>query len=118
MLLGEHNTETKLESATFKTRAKLYGYHKHWSYRLEEDKGSLIYDMALLELAERVDWARYPHIRPVCLPLAGDIDYDGEVATLVGWGSNLIYYETLQDRLVKGVPSESFSQSLQKLDIR
>ena len=116
-MLGEHNTVTKLETTTLKTTAKLYRYHKHYSYHLDEEDGILIYDLALLELSEAVDWARYPHIRPVCLPEEGDMDYDGELGTLVGWGTDLMHYEVIIKTLIKGVPTGRVSKSLQKLDV-
>ena len=116
-IVGEHNTGTRLETTTFKTTAKLYRYQKHYGY--EVDKTShLVYDFALLELTEPVDWARYPHIRPVCLPGDEERDYNGEVATVVGWGNNLVYYERYRNNLVKGEPTQSGSKSLQKLDMR
>eukprot|EP00092_Neocalanus_flemingeri_P107358 GFUD01137800.1.p1 GENE.GFUD01137800.1~~GFUD01137800.1.p1 ORF type:complete len:395 (-),score=97.10 GFUD01137800.1:165-1349(-) len=116
--LGEHNTRTSQETTTFKTTARPYRYQKHWSYKLDRKKGNLVYDFALLELTEPVDWARYPHIRPVCLPGEEERDYSGEFATLVGWGSTLVNYEVLRNSLVKGVPSRNLSNSLQKLEVR
>ena len=118
MIKGEHNTGTKQETTTFKTTAKLYRYQKHWSYDVDRKKGHLIYDFALLELTVPVDWATYPHIRPVCLPGEEDMDYNGEMGTVVGWGNDFVYYEMLKNNFVKGVPSQSVSSSLKKLDVR
>ena len=118
VLVGEHDTSQREESITYKTTAKPYSYHKHWAYNLDRANGHLDYDVALLELVHPVAWDLYPHIRPVCLPGSQGRDYRGEVATLVGWGNNDVYYKVLENDFVKGFPTQSVSNTLQKLDVR
>ena len=117
-ILGEHNTKTRLESEAFRTRTRPFRYQPHYSYEYNRKRGILFYDFALLELEERVDWSKYPHIRPICLPDQGMRDFKGELATIVGWGNDHIYYESLQNSLIKGVPTNRVTTSLHKLDVR
>ena len=111
-ITGEHDTryrekELKL-TATYKV---------HNDYALDQREGGyLINDFALLKLSSRVDFARYPHIRPICLPERGFTDYDNERGTVTGWGRTQVEYFK-RNGLVKGVGS-SASNTLQKLDMK
>ena len=42
--------------------------------------------LMLLKLAEKINWADHPNIRPVCLPTRTDKLYTGATATVAGWG--------------------------------
>ena len=83
---------------------------------LEIKQGGYVeYDIALLELATPVNFARYPHIRPACLPAAADQLYPrNSVGIVVGWGYTEI--ERYSDN-GKGHPvRNSQSDVLNKLD--
>jgi len=117
VILGEHDTTSKLESTSLRIKARPYRFNKHWSYKEDRAKG-VWYDFALLELSERVDFSRHPHIRPVCLPESGEDDYQNEIATVSGWGlKNVDYRKFFQSGLVKGV-GNGLSKKLHKLDVR
>eukprot|EP00092_Neocalanus_flemingeri_P014247 GFUD01015367.1.p1 GENE.GFUD01015367.1~~GFUD01015367.1.p1 ORF type:complete len:383 (+),score=85.91 GFUD01015367.1:122-1270(+) len=118
VILGEHDTASRLESTSLRIRAKPYRFNKHWSYKYDGEQGAW-YDFALIELSERVDFTLHPHIRPVCLPDTQEEDYGGnEVATVSGWGlQNVDYQKYKQLGLVKGIGSGS-AKKLQKLDVR
>jgi len=38
-------------------------------------------------LERKIQWEEYPHIRPVCLPADASQTYEGETATVTGWGN-------------------------------
>jgi len=44
------------------------------------------FDFALLRLKKKVDFSRYPHIRPICLPENDRNTYQGKNAIASGWG--------------------------------
>ena len=62
MLLGEHNYNVVNE--TTHIRAKIDQIVDHPDY----NSTSIDNDYSLLRLRDAVDFATYPHIRPVCLP--------------------------------------------------
>jgi hypothetical protein len=114
---GEHDTTSKLESTSLRINAKPFGFNKHWSYKFDDEQGAW-YDFALIELSERVDFNRHPHIRPVCLPESGEKDYFNEDAIVSGWGLQNVDYKRLKHLgLVKGVGYGS-AKKLKKLDVR
>merc|ERR1712055_1147929 len=45
------------------------------------------YDVALIKLNETIDFAKNPHMRPICLPKSDAGDFAGEKATYSGWGA-------------------------------
>ena len=47
---------------------------------------TLDYDFAMIKLDRPVDFASYPHIRPICLPTATSGTFEGVTATVTGWG--------------------------------
>eukprot|EP00092_Neocalanus_flemingeri_P025855 GFUD01028022.1.p1 GENE.GFUD01028022.1~~GFUD01028022.1.p1 ORF type:complete len:397 (+),score=85.51 GFUD01028022.1:124-1314(+) len=116
VILGEHDTTSRLESTSLRIKAKPYRFNKHWSYKQDVQTG-VFYDFSLIELAERVDFTGHPHIRPVCLPDSQEVDYDqNEVATVSGWGLENVDYQTGKG-LVKGV-GNGLAKKLKKLDVR
>eukprot|EP00092_Neocalanus_flemingeri_P031312 GFUD01034008.1.p1 GENE.GFUD01034008.1~~GFUD01034008.1.p1 ORF type:complete len:384 (+),score=80.88 GFUD01034008.1:143-1294(+) len=117
VLLGEHDTTKRGESRTLKIPAKPYRYSRHWGYRHDKQRGTE-YDFAVVELARSVDFAKYPHIRPVCLPGREERDYDGEVGTVVGWGVDEVGFLQTGFNLVTGYPTSGAAKTLQKLDFR
>lgn len=50
-------------------------------------EGNLENDIAVIRLAKRVDFSKYPHIAPVCLPPAG-ADFSSQLCTITGWGKD------------------------------
>ena len=84
----------------------------------DENEQGVWFDFALIELDEIVDFEKFPHIRPICLPLpSNEVDYD-KPATVSGWGFQHISYnkDTLRG-LVKG-KGYKLADKLQKLDVR
>ena len=82
--LGEHNRDVP-GVADYGSRNKVLriGVGRaitHPRYPLDQTA-----DIALLRLRTSVDFARYPHIRPVCLP-PGNKDYRGKKVVTTGWG--------------------------------
>lgn len=117
VILGEHDTASTLESTTLRIRAKPYRFNKHWSYQFDGSQGAW-YDFALVELSQPVNFSQHPHIRPVCLPEQGELDYDQEVATVSGWGLQNVDYKLYKDQgLLKGV-GYGRAEKLKKLDVR
>ena len=57
------------------------------------------FNIALLKLKNDIDFTKYPHIRPVCLPKDTKEDYVGQKATVTGWGN----YEQPPDQIEEGV---------------
>ena len=56
-------------------------------YLYQRDYTSPDFDVALVELNNEVDFARYQHIRPICLQDIGDKNtFDGSKVTVAGWG--------------------------------
>lgn len=114
---GEHDTTSTLESTAIRIKAKPYRFNKHWGYKYDRNKGAW-YDFALVELAQPVDFARHPHIRPVCLPGPGEDDYRGEVGTVTGWGLHSVEYKRfIEQGIVKGI-GYGRAKKLKKLDVR
>ena len=114
---GELDTTTRFESKTLRIKAKPYRFNKHWSYKFDKEKGAW-YDFALIELSEPVDFNQYPHIRPVCLPDAEGVDYNGETAVLSGWGlQNVDYRKYSNEGIIKGV-GYGRAKRLKKLEVQ
>ena len=73
---------------------------------MRRGQGVIKYDVAILTLGQPVDFARFPHIRPVCLPSTEDLTLDltNKTGTAIGWGlDSVIYQETTCDYTM-GVP--------------
>merc|ERR1712183_366659 len=51
------------------------------------DSNSVDRDFALLRMANPIDWAANPNIRPACLPEYTAGDYDQWMSTVTGWGT-------------------------------
>ena len=81
ILLGEHDYYEKDE--TISLRMEVSEIFNHPKYNTE----TMDYDFSLLRLSEPVEFALYPHIRPICLPADPSEDYDGFLAIVAGWGA-------------------------------
>ena len=62
---------------------------RHPKYKWVFDDNVPEYDIALLSMKKDIDFIKYPHIRPACLPSDTLEDYAGWDATLTGWGYKL-----------------------------
>ena len=62
-------------------------------------------DISVLVLAEEVNLAKWPHIKPACLPgLGGDEDqFAGSQAVVSGWGLTDFYNGSYPQHLREGV---------------
>ena len=69
-----------------------------------------------MKLSERVNFASYPHIRPICLPSEGFEDYDHTLGIVTGWGNTKAHFIKYGD-VVKGY-GRGLSDTLQKLNVR
>jgi len=117
ILLGEHDTTKRGEADTLKIEAKPYRYFRHWGYVYDKNRGA-VYDFALVELARSVDFDKYPHIRPICLPSKEEVDYNGKIGTVAGWGVENVGLLQTGQNIVKGFPTSGAAKILQKLDFR
>ena len=86
-------------------QAKPYGLEQHWGYkdnRKQTDRGQGVwFYFALIELSERVDFRKHPHIRPVCLPNTQETEAYIGTGTVPGWGhQNVDYFRDMG--IVKG----------------
>lgn len=50
-------------------------------------EGNLENDIAIMKIADPVDYTKYPHISPVCLP-PPESDFSNQVCTITGWGKD------------------------------
>merc|ERR1711934_1274019 len=79
MLLGEHDYWDSDEPV----RMDISEIIMHPDY----NPNTVNQDFALLRMANPIDWASNPNIRPACLPAYTAGDYDGWMATVTGWGT-------------------------------
>merc|ERR1719347_2286651 len=79
VLLAEHD----YWDSDFPVRMEISEIISHENY----DSSTVDYDFALLRMANKIDWAANPNIRPACLPEYGSGDYDQWMSTVTGWGT-------------------------------
>eukprot|EP00092_Neocalanus_flemingeri_P080222 GFUD01100054.1.p1 GENE.GFUD01100054.1~~GFUD01100054.1.p1 ORF type:complete len:403 (+),score=68.03 GFUD01100054.1:140-1348(+) len=115
VILGEHSIRNKLESRLLRIKAQP-PFIVHEQFEINIRAGYVIYDFALLRLFKQVNFNLYPHIRPICLPDSSYEDYQGELATVTGWGYTKVDFAISGD-LINGIDS-SFADTLKKIDIR
>ena len=77
-----------------------------------------MYEFALVELARSVDFDKYAHIRPICLPSKEEVDYDNNIGTVAGWGVENVGLLQTGQNIVKEFPTSGPAKTLQKLDFR
>ena len=53
------------------------------------DNKTAFNDIAILQLKERIDWTDM--IRPICLPTAAPLNFEGKIATLAGTHHTFLY---------------------------
>ncbi|CAG0904119.1 unnamed protein product [Darwinula stevensoni] len=79
--LGDLDFSTPYETQAIRIPATaLVHYHYRFKGNLPTDN-----DIALLRLLTPVNFAAYPHIRPICLP-SGDRPVIGDTVVIAGWG--------------------------------
>ena len=59
------------------------------------------FDLALLKTKQNIDFAKFPNIRPICLPENNDNDYNQQKAVVTGWGKMEFNGEEYSDVLRK-----------------
>ncbi|XP_063623345.1 uncharacterized protein LOC134795435 [Cydia splendana] len=80
--LGEWDVNHDVEFFPYVER-DILSVHVHPTYYA----GTLDNDLAILKLEQPVDWTKYPHISPACLP-DKYTDYAGQRCWTTGWGKD------------------------------
>ena len=112
-IIGEHDLTKSWETDELKIRAETpFIIHN----RYQKSRKYVAYNFALLKLSRKVDFTRYPNIRPICLPDSSYSDYDGEKGVVAGWGDTQVKY-AVKGSLVKGSSSKT-ARVLQRLNLR
>ena len=68
----------------------------YFNYNACADHTAHTYDFALVKLERKIQWHEYPHIRPVCLPADASQTYEGQNATVAGWGITYLEFPVLK----------------------
>lgn len=77
--LGEHNIKTSNEVRHLERRVKRVVRHRGF------DMSTLYNDIAVLTMDLPVTFSQT--VRPICLPSSSSRLYNGQTATVIGWGS-------------------------------
>uniref|UniRef100_A0A6A7G1G7 Serine proteinase stubble-like n=1 Tax=Hirondellea gigas TaxID=1518452 RepID=A0A6A7G1G7_9CRUS len=80
--LGEWDTRDKIEFYPH-VEFEVSGVYIHPEFY----EGNLENDIALIRTLTRVEYSKYPHISPACLPTSG-ASFTGQVCRITGWGKN------------------------------
>jgi len=79
VILGDHNRAVTNEAVHLTIGVdKIINHPNYVDFRF--------FDISLLKLSSNVDFMKYPHIRPICLPPIPSKTYAGVKATIAGWG--------------------------------
>ena len=81
VILGEHDTRLSSETNSLKLGVEKIMDHPKYDKKAQFDN-----DLSLLKLSRDVDFSKYEHIRPICLPTDTTNTYEGLHATVSGWG--------------------------------
>jgi len=104
--LGDHDLITQFETESLTLDVSVDNVYIYPEY--ENNNGVQNNDYALIKLDLTIDWARYPNIRPICIPSMFTTNYDEAIAT--GWGYTVpgvqSFPERLQEVTVKVIPNE------------
>ena len=87
IVLGDHDW-SKHNDENLIVRSSGIVEHPEYDFDAGPDKRTVIsikFDIALVKLEQDIDFMKYPHIRPVCLPKDSK-DYARRDATITGWG--------------------------------
>ncbi|CAB3239924.1 unnamed protein product [Arctia plantaginis] len=77
--LGDHNIKTNAETQHIERKIKRVVRHRGFDMR------TLYNDVAVLTLDQPVTFTK--NVRPICLPVGGRSTYQGNIGTVIGWGS-------------------------------
>ena len=94
---------------------------KHRRFYIRRGLGIIKFDIALLVMEDPVDFSKYPHIRPLCLPHTEDlaVDLTDRVSTAVGWGLQTVIYRKTSCGYTTGISQPShLPNKLKKIELR
>merc|ERR1712215_126933 len=80
VILGDHDITSNSEADHLEFKISRINVHPNYKRKTAN------FGFALLKLKKIVNFARYPHIRPICLPSNDENTYQGRIATATGWG--------------------------------
>jgi len=80
-LLGEHDYSSNKETSM--VRVGIAEIINHPDYHHQTTN----IDFSLLKMKKTIDFSKYSHIRPICLPTDTSKDYTDFTATVSGWGT-------------------------------
>ena len=90
----------------------------HENYKANTESGLVVFDLAILKLSTPVNFALYPHVRPICLPDGQKIRYKDDLPGVVaGWGQTFIHRSVSRGDLHVGQGSH-LSDVIRKLNVR
>ena len=81
VFLGAHNIKSKSESRSVEVSVAEVKRHPDFGKQWFAD-----FDFALLKMKKYINFSKYPHISPICLPENNSNTYDKHKATVTGWG--------------------------------
>jgi len=80
-LLGEHDYSTTSETTMVRMAISKIINHPDYQHSTTND------DFSLLKMKKTIDFSKYAHIRPICIPTDASKDYTDFTATVSGWGT-------------------------------
>merc|ERR1712192_355617 len=84
VLMGEHDYWDGSETNMVRMDIATPDNHEDYNSNTVDN------DFALLKMANKIDWAANPNIRPACLPSAGSGDYDQWMSTVTDGEQHLL----------------------------
>ena len=80
-LLGEHDYSSNKETEMIRVGIAEIINHPDYHHQTTD------IDFSLLKMKKTIDFSKYSHIRPICLPTDASQDYTDFTATVSGWGT-------------------------------
>merc|ERR1711942_335656 len=80
-LLGEHDYSSNKETEMIRVGIAEIINHPDYHHQTTD------IDFSLLKMKKTIDFSKYSHIRPICLPADASQDYTDFIATVSGWGT-------------------------------
>ena len=94
--MGEHDVDLLDETETISIGIL------HWNIHPQYNQGTKWNnDFSLLKMETTVDFAGYPNIRPICLPVDNSNDFNDYTGTVSGWGTLKSGSKKLAKKLLK-----------------
>eukprot|EP00092_Neocalanus_flemingeri_P020759 GFUD01022494.1.p1 GENE.GFUD01022494.1~~GFUD01022494.1.p1 ORF type:complete len:390 (-),score=71.07 GFUD01022494.1:203-1333(-) len=81
-VMGEHDTKSTTETEAVRKGISMIVIHPQYNEGTKWNN-----DFSLLKMESTIDFAKYSHIRPICLPVDNTNDYHDLTATVAGWGT-------------------------------